>query len=136
MAALTITAASLDGTVVQPWFTECNAGVALTAGQAVYIDANRAIQLCDITTLLTSSCIGLVANSAVAAGQPVTVYPEGCVVTGFPTLVIPVAYYVGASGGLIPIADLASGNYCTVVGRAQSTTSFKIRIDIMNLMKA
>jgi hypothetical protein len=102
----------------------------------VYRDASNLIQLCDVTTLLTSSCIGIVSNSAVAAGQPVFVWTNGTVVTGFPTLVIPVAYYVGASGGLIPIADISSGNYCTRVGWSYSTTSFMIDINIHAKTKA
>jgi hypothetical protein len=136
MTALSLTAANLDGTLVAAWDTGCLAGVALTAGQAVYIDANRVIQLCAPTTLITSSCIGLVANAAVSAGQPVFVWIDGTVVTAFPTLVIPVPYFVGASGGLIPIADLAQNDFCTFVGRPQSTTSFKIKIDITGLQKA
>lgn len=63
-------------------------------------------------------------------------WENGCIVTAFPTLVIPVGYYVGASGGLIPIADLSSGNYCTFVGYAYSTTSFKILIEATGLTKA
>lgn len=136
MAALTITAANLDGTLVPAWDTGCLAGVALTAGQAVYRDSSNLIQLCDVTTLITSTCIGIVANSAVAAGQPVMVWTNGTVITAFPTLVIPVPYFVGASGGLIPIADLASGNYCTFVGWAYSTTSFMVDISVTGRTKA
>lgn len=136
MAALILTAANLDGTLTPAVDSGCLAGVALTAGQAVYKDANNRIQLCTITTLLTSSCIGLVANTAVSADQPVMLWGNGVVVTSFPTLVIPVSYYVGAGGGLIPIADLASTNYCTQVGYSFSTTSFMVDITITGLQKA
>lgn len=136
MTALTLTAANLDGTIVQAWDTGCLAGVALTAGQAVYRDSSNLIQLCGVGSLTASSCIGLVANTSVSAGQPVMLWINGCIVTAFPTLVALTPYYVGASGGIIPFADLTTGNYGTQLGYAYSTSSFMIDIAITGITKA
>jgi hypothetical protein len=65
-----------------------------------------------------------------------SVWGNGTIITGFPTLVVPVPYFVGANGGLIPIADLSSGNYCTSVGYSYTTSSFKVLIEITGKTKA
>lgn len=136
MAALSLTAANLDGTIIPAWDTGALAGVALTAGQAVYRDSSNLIQLCAMTSATVAQCIGLVANTSVSAGQPVFVWTNDCIITGFPTLVAGTPYYTGAAGAIIPFADYTTGNYMTQLGYAETTTSFHVWIKITGLTKA
>lgn len=137
MAALTLTAANLDGTLVGSLFLD---GVVLaanmTAGLVVYKDTNNQIAVATLSSQAASQVLGIYANTAANAGQPAVYWGNGTVITGFPTLVAGTPYYLGSAGAIIPFADLTTGNWMTQVGYAYSTSSFMVQITIQNLQKA
>ena len=128
MADLTITAASVlagsdasvrDGTL----------GAAVTAGQALYLDpADSRWKLADnnSATVIARTPQGIALNGG-ASGQPVKVLTGGPITIGA-TMTAGVAYYLSdTAGGICPVADLASGEYPTIIGIATSTTVLDVR---------
>jgi hypothetical protein len=129
MADLTITAANVvkgDGGDVD----RGTAGAAITAGQAVYKDAaDGKYKLADnnSATAAVRRPSGIALNGA-ANNQPLTVLRSGDVTIGA-TLTAGVAYYLSDTpGGICPVGDLASGEYPSVLGIAESTTVLNVNI--------
>lgn len=126
---LTITAANVvagsGANVVQG-----TAGATVTAGQAVYRDDTAGTwKLADNNsgTAALRSPDGVALNGA-ASGQPLSVLTSGRVTIGA-TMTAGVAYYLGDTpGGICPVADLASGEYPTIIGIAVSTTVLDVKI--------
>lgn len=130
MSDLSITAANvLAGTGAD--ITRGTAGATITAGQAVYLDEATTGQWLladsDSATVAArgSARFGIALNGA-ADGQPLAVQTGGDITIGA-TLVAGVAYYLSdAPGAICPFADLATGDFVTLVGIATSTTVLKI----------
>lgn len=130
MADLTITAASvLAGT--NATITRGIAGATITAGQAVYLDEATTgewlLADSDSATVAArgSARFGIALNGA-SDGQPLAVQTGGNITIGA-TVVAGVAYYLSDTpGGICPFADLATGDYVTLVGIATSTTVIAI----------
>lgn len=107
------------------------AGVAITAGQVVYLDSATTgkWQLADnnAASAAARQPHGIALNSA-SLNQPIAVQTDGPITIGA-TLTAGVAYYLSDTpGGICPVADLATGEYPTVLGMATSTTVLDIDI--------
>lgn len=128
MADLVITAANIIKTGVGE--TEvCTAGVAITPGQAVYKNASNAnkLALSDCEDPATAQCDGIALNTA-AANQPCVILKKGNLAMGA-ILTAGESYYVSQiGGGIIPDADLGSGDTVTQVGIATTTSNLKVDI--------
>lgn len=127
-ADLVITAASVvkgSNAVVE----HGTAGAAVTAGQVVYYDSTtRTWKLADdnSATAAARSPRGFALHAA-ASGQPIAVHKGGDLTIGA-TLTAGVAYYLSDTpGGVCPVADLASGEYPTIVGIATSTSVLAVQ---------
>ncbi len=107
------------------------AGATVTAGQAVYLDtATGTWKLADnnSATAAVRAPGGLALNGA-SNGQPLAVLTEGPITIGA-ALTAGVAYYLSDTpGGICPVADLATGEYPTVIGIATSTTALNVQIN-------
>lgn len=130
MADLTITAASVisaSGSSVD----RGTAGATITAGQAVYKDAATGKYLLADNNSATAAArtpAGIALNGA-SNGQPLAVHRSGDITIGA-TLTAGVAYYLSDTpGGIGPVADLAAGEYPTVIGIAKSTTVLAVDIN-------
>lgn len=127
MVDVTITAANVAiGAGAQT--TTYQAGAAINAGQLVYFDSTTGtVKLADADVLASAAVIGMaVSEAAGAAGQFVTVVTKGYV-TMNAGLSKGVTYYASTTaGGVAPFADLGAGDYITVIGTAESTTSLYI----------
>lgn len=108
-------------------FIDGIAGGALPDGAAVYLDtATNTYKLCDADVLATSLCAGITTHDA-ATGQPIRVQNGGDMTLG--TMTLAVAYYVGTGAGeIVPVADIGSGDFVSLIGIAISTTVIRIRI--------
>lgn len=107
------------------------AGATITAGQAVYLDTATTgewlLADSDSATVIArgSARFGIALNSA-SNNQPLAVQTEGLITIGG-TLVAGVAYYLSdAPGAICPFADLATGDYVTLVGVATTTAILSI----------
>lgn len=134
MADLSITPSSVATSLGSQ--VSATAGVAISAGQAVYLDSTTStIKLADANALLSAAVVGIAVNSA-AAGQPITYQPTGLITIGA-TVVTGTAYYLSATaGGICLESDLVSGEYVTFLGIATSTTVISLNIVTSSTAKA
>ena len=129
MSDLSLTAASvLKGTGAQLGYGI--AGAAITAGQALYIDAADSNKLkladCDGASALRT-CVGLALNTC-ASGQPVT-YQKGGEISLGSVLTQGTIYALSdTAGGIRPVADNGSGDYVTILGVAKSSSVLSMNI--------
>ena len=131
MADLTITAANVLA-VAGGSIERGIAGATTTAGQVVYLDAATTgkWQLADSdaagATARGQGKIGIALNGA-ANGQPQAVQTDGDITIG--ATLTPGAEYVLSDepGGICPRADLATGDYVTIVGVAVSASVLRLR---------
>src|SRR5690348_11017500 len=104
MTDVSVTAASVayTGTSVKTK----KAGVAITAGQAVYYDATTGtLKLADANaSAATASAVGVALNSC-ASGQWCTYLEEGLYTVGGTTAVGTIYCVSATAGGIAPIAD-------------------------------
>lgn len=107
------------------------AGATITAGQAVYLDtADSKYKLADNNgaSALIRTPVGIALNGA-SNGQPLTIQKKGPITIGG-TLTAGAAYYLSDTpGGICPVADLATGEYPTVLGIATSTSVLALDIN-------
>lgn len=129
MADLSITAANVVATAGTRVETG-TAGATITAGQAVYYDSEAStykLADCDSATVAARSPRGIALNGA-ASGQPLSVATKGPVTIGA-TLTGGVVYYLsGTAGGICPVADLATGDYPTILGIASSASVLDVLV--------
>lgn len=134
MADLVVTAASVvagsDSTTVSG-----TAGVTITAGQAVYLDATTgkwALADADSATAAQRRAAGIALNGA-ALNQPIKVLTSGDVTIGA-TVTAGVAYYLsGTAGGICPVADVGTGEYVCLLGIATSASVLRVGIQFPNV---
>jgi hypothetical protein len=129
-ADLSITAANVvPGANAQ--FREGVAGVAITAGQLVYLDTTaNTWKLTDANLSLAGSDVdGLAANTA-GIGQPLKVITaDDDLALGATTAKGTIYISSGTAGGIAPAADLVTGWYLNVVAIGVSATKVKFRAE-------
>jgi hypothetical protein len=129
MADISITAASVIASESAS-LEDGVAGATITAGQVVAIDpATDRYVLADNNsgTADLRSPVGIALHASLA-GQPLRIAKRGSVTVGA-VLTAGVAYYLSDTpGGICPVADLASGEYSSILGVASSTSNLKLAI--------
>lgn len=128
MADLTITAANVvAGTGANIGTGTANASI--TAGQVLYLDSTTGrYGLADNNSASAAvrAPVGI-ALHATASGQPIAFLTSGPITIGA-TMTAGVAYYLSdTAGGICPVADLASGEYPSIIGIATSTTVLDVK---------
>jgi|SRR5579872_550232 len=102
------------------------AGVAISAGNLVYIDSSGDIQLADNTsTSKQATGFAPSAISSSASGQVVLFIGT---ITGLTSLTTGSQYYLGTAGGITPTAPSSSGDLIQTVGFASSSTVLQFRV--------
>ena len=133
MADFSITASQvLPGSeVAGATFENGIAGVAVTAGQAVFLEAaTYTCKLADTNATAPEAVVRGIALHAAAAGQPLRIQTAGPVTIGA-AAAIPVGGVVvlsATAGGLAPVADLATGHRTTIIGIGGANNSLILRI--------
>jgi len=129
MADITVTAANVvpqsDAVLVTG-----KALSAVTAGQPVYRDTTTrkfAPADTDHGTAINRVVFGIAVNGA-AADQTLTVQTAGTIDIGATTVVGVIYVLSGTAGGIAPAADLATGDYTTVLGIGVTTANIKLGI--------
>ncbi|MDE2020267.1 MAG: DUF2190 family protein [Patescibacteria group bacterium] len=124
---LTITAANVAQVSGVP--QQYTAGGTITQGQCVYLNSSNQVVGAKSNASATAAVLGIALNSA-STGQPVTVLTSGVITIGATTTKGTI-YVVSAAnaGGIAPISDLATGNYLSIIGYANSTTQITLTIN-------
>ncbi len=105
------------------------AGVVITAGDSIYIDAAGLAQLCEKDQTVVEAAFDGIALNDAGVAQPVTYQVSGEIDLGS-VLAAGIVYGVGAGpGALAPVADITTGNFGTVVGIGISATNLKIGVN-------
>jgi hypothetical protein len=135
MADYSVTAASVVKTSTTS-ISEGIAGATVTAGQAVYIDTADSSKLkgCDADAQASSVCAGIALHGA-ANGQPLKYATGGSLTFNSAFAAGDVVCVSTTVGGLAPYADLASGDFITVIGIATSATNLRIAINASETAK-
>lgn len=131
MADLTLTASAVvaAGTAKIEHGT---AGTTITAGKIVFLDtASTGKWLLadndeDTEIERGSAKVGIALNGA-SDGQPVTVALEGDVTLGSVLTAGQALYLSSIPGGICPVADIATGDYYTLLGLAKSATVLALK---------
>jgi len=136
MAAITVTAGSVarvDGEVVT-----YNSGATITAGMSVYVDSNGAVQIGTNATSAGSgvgaTAVGVALNGG-ASGQPIAILKNGTVNIGG-TAAVGKQYCLGTAGGIIPVDDIATGEYITPVGVGVTSANIKLGYNVSGVAAA
>lgn len=129
MTALAITASQVlaiaDDTVVI-WGT---AGAAIAAGQVVYLDAStQTWKLFDGNDTAANTRTPRLAINSAASGQPVAVSAGGNITIGAAAAPTAGVVYCAdiVAGGIIPAADLGSGNRVTIIGVGKASNQIAL----------
>jgi hypothetical protein len=129
-ADVTITAASLvPGANAQ--VRQGVAGVAITAGQLVYIDTTtNTWKLTDANLSAAAADVDGIAGNTAGAGQALTVITADDDLTLGGTTAKGTIYIAsGTAGGIAPAADLVTGWYAIVVAVGKDTTKIRFRAE-------
>jgi hypothetical protein len=129
MADLTITAANVVAATGAN-IIHRTAGATITAGQCVYMSSttDRAM-LADnnSATAEARTPVGIALHAA-SSGQPLAIATSGDITIGA-TVTAGVVYYLSdTAGGIIPVADLGSGEYPCTIGIATSASVIRLGI--------
>lgn len=106
------------------------AGATITAGQPVYKDASDddKAKLAVASSAAAANAVGIALCNA-SAGQPLVIAYGGDVTLGS-VMSEGVTYLVSSSaGGIMPTADIAIGDFATVLGTAVTTSSLRLKIN-------
>ncbi len=129
MADLVITAASvLPGSGAKK--INGTAGVAVTAGQVLYLEAaTNTLKLADNDSATAGVRVPVgIALHAAAAGQPLTYLAAGPITIGA-TVAVGIVYILSSTaGGIAPVADVGAGDYNSVIGIGTSTSVIDVKI--------
>lgn len=130
MADLTITAANVIAGSGAKKETGI-AGATVTAGQVVYKDSSDSDKFKladnDSATAAVRSPYGIALHASLA-GQPLTVLRQGPITIGATTAVGIVYCLSSTAGGICPSADIATGDYNTIIGIGTSTTVIDVKL--------
>ena len=128
MADLTVTAANvLAGTNAVK--KTVRAAAAITAGQLLYkaSDGRYGVVDADSATAEARVPAGIALNNA-GANQPVIMQTAGDITIGA-TLTVGAIYVASDNaGGIMPVADLETGDYVTIIGVAISASVLRLAI--------
>lgn len=105
-----------------------NAGVGISAGDALYVDSTGVLQLCENDQTVVEAAMAGIALCDAAVGQPCVYLVSGNLDPGA-TVAAGIAYIVGGGPGAIaPAADIAAAEFMTIVGVGTSTGNIKLGI--------
>lgn len=99
-------------------YTDGTAGETVTAGQTLYLkdsDSKYYLADSDSGTAAVRALAGIALNGA-SAGQPLRVFLGGNITIGATVTVGKIYVLSDTAGGIMPVDDLETGDYVTIVG--------------------
>lgn len=137
MADLSITATQVLG--VGSYTSQVHdAGAAITAGQALYLDSSNDWQLADANVSATeAAAIGIALNGG-GVGQPVKAITAGCVNLGAGAAAAAGEVYVvsATAGSIAADGDIGTGLYKTILGVGIGSNQVQLSINASGVASA
>ena len=133
MADLAITASQVKQDTTNAQVFNGTAAVSITAGQSVFVDTGttpNTVKLADADdTVTTAGAKGIALNDA-EVDHPVQVQEGGTITLGAGAAPTKGTIFVvsGTAGGIAPAADLASGDFVTILGVGNSTNGLEMDV--------
>lgn len=107
-----------------------NYGATISAGQAVYLDANDEWQLVDANASATTADVKGVAVTPGDSADRGLVAIGGSIILVGTTLTVSETYIAsGTPGGIKPVGDKTTGDYVSYIGTASSTSQIDLGIN-------
>jgi hypothetical protein len=118
-------------------YEEVTCGATISAGQPLYLDdSDQEHKLADANAEGTAKARGIAITPGVDGGGGL-VARSGAIVLVGATLAVGENYVVSdTAGAIMPEADLSTGEYCTTLGRASSTTQLELNIQASGIAHA
>lgn len=136
MAAITITEANVNINAADSTVTVIQFGEAVSAGETIYLDSGDSkYYLSANTSASASSCSGVALKGGAADGYGILIPTGQSYVVGG-TVAVGEIYVVGGAGEIVPIGDLVSTNWVTILGTGISTTEIELNVKKSNIQKA
>lgn len=113
-------------------------GATISAGQPLYLDsADNEHKLCDNNASAATATIkGIAMTPGVDGGYGLMAVSGSIILVGT-TAAVGETYYAGATAGeIVPDADVATGNYISRIGTAESATQIKLAIEYTGVTHA
>lgn len=111
------------------------ADATIEVGQPVYLTDGGVAMPGDADASSTAACIGIALATAYA-NQHVPIATQGVFNFSAPVLTVGTIYCVSPNAGKIcPWADLASGDYVTILGVAESTSALRLDVNATGIAK-
>ena len=112
------------------------AGGTVTTGQTIYEDTTdgNSLKACDADVLASAACKGIAVADALD-GQPLPYVSAGDLAFGAILTAGQIYVVSTTAGGIAPYADLASGDYVTILGVASSTSNLAISLNVSGTAK-
>ncbi len=102
-------------------------GETVTAGQVVYKKASDGLfWLADADDTSATATVAGIAMNGGAAGQPAEIAIGRTIDPGFTVTVGEIYVLSGTPGGIAPVADLASGDYVSIIGIGITASSLSL----------
>lgn len=122
-AAISITAANVVR--VEGDTEQRAAGGTITAGQVVRLSSSSVVAAVNDTSA-NAAAYGIALNGG-GSGQPISVQKTGDITIGG-TVAVGKIYALGTAGGIIPVDDVAGGEFITIIGVGISATAIRLSI--------
>ena len=124
--------ASADATIIQG-----TSGATILQGLAVYLGSAGKYLLADTDVSSTTAAVAGISLNSTTDGQPIDIITSGTLTIGGSGAGIGTVYVLsGTAGKLAPAADLANGDFTTVLGIGLTTATVKIGIIVGGVAKA
>lgn len=136
MADISVTAASVvPGS--DAIYVDGTAGETITAGMTCYKSTSDSKWYkADNNDTAAKAVVGGISLNGASLNQPIRIQTGGTITIGATVAVGTIYVQSTTAGGIAPSADLATGNYVTILGVATTAAIIKLGLNVSGIAKA
>lgn len=134
MADISVTPASV--VPVEAIYVDGTAGETITAGMTCYLSTDSKYYKADNNDTAAKAVVKGIALNGASLNQPIRIQTGGTITIGATVAVGTIYVQSTTAGGIAPSADLATGNYVTILGVATTAAILKLGINVSGIAKA
>ena len=125
-------AAAADATIIQG-----TSGATVLQGQPVYLNSSNQYVLADTDLSAAAAVVAGISLNSTTSGQPIDLIAAGTLTVGGSGVAVGTVYVLsGTAGKFADVADLANGDFTTVLGIGLTSSTVKIGIIVGGVAKA
>ena len=125
-------AAAADATIIQG-----TSGATVLQGQPVYLNSSNQYVLADTDLSAAAAVVAGISLNSTTSGQPIDLIAGGTLTVGGSGVAVGTVYVLsGVAGKIADVADLANGDFTTVLGIGLTSSTVKIGIIVGGVAKA